>query len=129
MTAIPGFHAEMRLEGMVAVISITGYVPKEYVSETNERITALTAGRCRYVILDCSKAERASSKALGLVAYHATALRQRGGAFLFVPPAEAVVRRYRAELLAPLVQFVSSREEGLAQVAAALGVGAGQLER
>ena len=118
---IPGFQADMEFGGKVLVVTLDGQVPRDAVSQANEILVSLLAKQCIYLILDCSRLREIGSSGVGLVAYHASALRRRGGEVLIVPPAPEVLHRLGAEALRGITRFVPSLDHALRRVRGLLG--------
>jgi len=113
---IPGFEADTACGGKVLVVRLDGRIPRDAVSEANEILVSLLAKQCVYLILDCSRLREVGSKGVGLVAYHAAALRRKGGELLIVPPEPEVLRRVGGEILRSIARFAPSFEHALKHV-------------
>jgi len=118
---IPGFTADVLLGSRVVLLSIEDFVPRDLVSEANERLVSLMGRQCQCLIVDCSRMTEISSKGVGLVAYQAAELRRKGGEVLLIPPSPPVAERLGIAALHKITRFFPSVEEAVDYARVALG--------
>jgi anti-anti-sigma regulatory factor len=116
--AIPGTEISVVGEPPVVVVSVIGHIPPEELSRAEDAYRKLIGpGRSRF-LLDLSRADRVSSRGVGVVLYYHMLLSKSGGRLAVVRGNPEIMRKI-GSFISPVLPVVATRAEGLALLAAA----------